>query len=606
MQPARLDDQALRFELRIRKVVFNDIKGSGYNQRILRSYLRDEMKDPTLRPKPEHDANDEITEISAYVNDLIEQTTISRFKKGEKIYEDVYAQLCHVEGRVAYVKWQEHEDEATRKMYEAVNKRMEEFRKKYYSERPLFIIENARVFNDNEDAVVFDQENAKKLKELEDQVEALKLQKAKATQQDISYEIELETTDSEDEKDREEERVRQTKDLARRKEMFEEMKRRRIEGSSSQQRNTSEHGNTPQIPIVSTQQPHPRDQIPNPNQETYTNYQGGDGNFHANGGMNSTQRSFSSHRPNTLPMYKWKISFDGNSDGEVIAFIKDVENMAKAQGTTPEELRGGIYILLKDKAKDWYRVFGHQCGPWGDFVERFKEVYLPADFNHRVDDEIRRTIQKESETFQDFCVRIEMVFMKLSYEMREDRKLDHMKHNMHHSYKTPDVAKIKTVNELREACHFVDSISDRFRAFKTNQKNEKPANMRPTNRVFAVETEDPSNNDTDEGEIPSSANSMCQERNEIADIQAATREYRLSRQHQATRNFANVKCYNCNQMGHFSSSCPRPRKVPTCSGCGVRGTSRQNCNKCAERDRSRQNRNQKGNTQSAGNQSSPQ
>jgi hypothetical protein len=301
-------------------------------------------------------------------------------------------------------------------------------------------------------------------------------------------------------------------------------------------------------------------------------------------------------------MHKWKISFDGKGDGEVIAFIKDVENMASSQGTTVEELRQGISTLLKDKAHDWYRVYGSQCGPWTDFVDRIKEEYLPADFDFQVHNEIRRTLQTEKETFQEFCVRIELVFMKLSYVIMESQKLDHIKHNMHRNYKSPEIAKIRNINELRDACRYVDSFDERLKTPEVLVQPQRPANVRQNQRVYEVETGVTVREESVEEEPPSSAESMCQQENnlqrEIQELQAQSREFRRNLQSQERRpNMSERICYNCQQPGHFANNCTRPQqaRVITCHGCGARGILRRNCRNCQQHQVSG------GNVQSAGN-----
>jgi hypothetical protein len=106
------------------------------------------------------------------------------------------------------------------------------------------------------------------------------------------------------------------------------------------------------------------------------------------------------------------------------------------------------------------------------FVERLKEEFLPADFDHRVAEEIRHTKQQENETFQEFCVRIELVFMKRLRQMTEEEKVEHIKHNMLKIYKTPDVARLRTINDLRDACRFVTAftIVSRIRSQKLRNR----------------------------------------------------------------------------------------------------------------------------------------
>ena len=287
-------------------------------------------------------------------------------------------------------------------------------------------------------------------------------------------------------------------------------------------------------------------------------------------------------------MHKWQIFFEGKSDGEVIAFLKDVENMAIAQRTTVDDVRQGISTLLRGSARDWYRVCGYQLGTWTMFVSGLKEFFLPADFDHRVDAEIRATKQNEVETFQEFCIRMELVFMKLSYEMPEFMKVEHLKHNMHNSYKTADVARLKTINELRESCRYVDSINERFRTVKPRM--EKPNFFRPQPKVFAVQNQSQENftgNQSDDEENPSSVSQIAtadENQRGIQEIQAISRDIRM-RQHEnrgLTLDLSQIKCYNCNEMGHYSNSCQRPRRIVKCSRCHAHGVTQSTCLNCRQ------------------------
>jgi Zinc knuckle len=602
MLPSRLDDVALRFELKIRDAAYEEGRDMT-NQRTLRRLIREEVADESKRPKPVLNPDDEITKAHMYFNELLEETASSSFKRSGSKFDSLYARFCHVEGRMVYMDWELKATEGTKQLCEGLVKKMEEFRVKFFADKPPYIVRTQR---DGEGIPSKEEmeKHRKDMEEMEQKLAAMKLKQAKMTQANVSLEVEFEDTLTDDEEEDIEENIREAARLRKqRDELLEEQKKVILDGQKNlREKAASEkvapengaHENVGKVTspprVTRKEDSHsqmfpvlPPNQVLNPqNQSLYANNENLDDSFRQNIRMNSTGRSSVLSKANSLPMHKWKFAFEGQADGEIIAFIKDIENMASSQGMSTEDLRRGISTLLKGKAHDWYRAYGCQCGLWSDFIMRIKEEYLPMDFNHRVNDEIRQTIQKESETFQEFCVRIELVFMKLSYTMMEEVKLDHIKHNMHRVYKTADVLKLKTIMELRDACRFVDSINDERFKKVVNQRVEKPANFKPRiNEVEMKQTED-YRQDFKEEEIPSSAASMCNEQTvqqQIQELQAATREFR--RNPPAMRPvMGNQMCYNCRQPGHYASACRLPKPEFTCYGCGARGVIRKNCGNC--------------------------
>lgn len=598
MDPSRLDNEALKFEITIRSMEYEEGK-PGNNARKLRQILRQEIKGDSRRPTPNLDCAEEGIKISGYLNNLLEKTTLSSFKTGDKDFEDVYAQLCHAEGRLTYTDWTESEE--SMKMLDELKRKAASIRQQFFKDKRPYVVEKILPppVEDDPEFSGFTTEQQAELDRISEELKLLKLQKERATQREISKLDDFETTKSEDDEadasERQQEAAEMAEIIKRRQEQqrqHQEQQRQQQELRQRQQQQENQNrilgqGSSSGVAEgpLPPNNPHPQNTprnsnpsnpiLPDPRSSAHNRFV--NDSFLPQGEFNSTE--IRHRRPASLPVHKWSMSFNGKADGEVIAFVKDVENMAISQGTSMEDLRRSISILLKGRAQDWYRVYGYQCGVWTDFVARLKEEFLPADFDHRVDEEIRRTKQFESETFQEFCVRMEMVFMKLSYEMMESMKVEHIKHNMHRSYKTPDVARLRTIRELREACRYVDSINvDRFKP--TTQRYEKPTAFRPAPKVYALQETNEEYQDTirEQEEIPSSAESLAaadELQREIQAVQAYSRELRLQRP-----ELNQVKCFNCNQMGHYSSSCPQPRRPIFCSGCRAQGVTRRSCRNC--------------------------
>ena len=579
MQPSRLDNAALKFELDIRGLTFED-GNFQKNARSLRKALREEKIDSFRRPRPILEPMQEAGEILQSFDLLTERTLVPSFKRGKKDFEDVYSQLCQLEGRTTYTNWST--TEANRKLLDSLELVFMSFRNKYFSDRSQFISVKPRI-SVEEDEEEFTENQEDELKQLERRVQQLKLLKEKKTMRVVSYEQEFDETISDDEHEANEDQIEQN---SRRN------LREALRGNVNDPSGRGSRSGVVNRPPPPTN-PH-SDNVPRNSDPFYPNpYSSAQQNAAINSsfyeqGMNQARAS-NNRRQNSLPVFKWPFHFDG----EIIAFIKDVENMAIAQLTSLDELRRGISILLKGKAQDWYRVYGYQFNSWVDIVNGLKEEFLPADFDHRVDAEIRATKQTEIETFQEFCIRIELVFMKLSHPMHESMKVEHLKHNMHRSYKTPDVARLRTIHELREACRYVDSINERGRA--AAQRIERPQNFRQVPRVYAMQENLPEEyrqpDANDEG-IPlnnAQTSAVEEQQREIQEIQAMTREIR-QRQQAGQRDFSLVKCYNCNEFGHFANTCVRPQRTLRCQGCGARGLTRAQCQNCRLQNVPEQNR----------------
>ena len=293
-------------------------------KRALIEALKAEKENPAIRPQPRLDAANEITEISAYFNELQELITISSFKGALK--GEVYARFCHVEGRLAYISWETIEYETVRSLYENIAQRVKMMRKKSFADYPPYIIEVIRKPGEEggSQQESFSEEDQEALEKARKALEELTLKRIKATNRNISYAEDLEQ-EIEDEEEIHQE--------------FEHFSNERMPLQMSNQQNTVGYHNQEihatrenEIPCINPNfiprnpfPSFPSNPIPSSNENERQNFENG-------GAHNSTQLSFGGRHNSYLPIYKWKISFDGKTDGSVISFLKDIGNMAHSQG----------------------------------------------------------------------------------------------------------------------------------------------------------------------------------------------------------------------------------------------------------------------------------
>lgn len=146
MDPYKLTEVALRHELKLRDIEYQSEKRA---QRELRLALRNEAKDASLRPRPPviedegervKAAEAEVLNISNLVFDTKEMTTLSTFPKTESVKNTVYAMLCHLEGRLAYVKMQDIRAEISKQLLSTLRAAVRDMRKEYFADRRIYVM----------------------------------------------------------------------------------------------------------------------------------------------------------------------------------------------------------------------------------------------------------------------------------------------------------------------------------------------------------------------------------------------------------------------------------------------------------------------------------
>jgi hypothetical protein len=579
MNPSKLDDDAVKYELVIRGLPYESSRAA---RALLRQRLKDEKDDPDLRPPkvPEDIVDEEVTELKLYFNlHVQEMARTSLFLKGDALVNSqVYARLCFVEGRMARISRTTIKSKGTLGVWDGMVAEVKEVRAEHFSDKPLYIIPKqitVQTTEENDDAsgeesekdensqsanvLKFTDEDRLKMEEFEKLLEEMRQRQALCEEYERSFAVPLdEESEEDDDDDDDENRVQQ------------ERENRGVDpgphppGQSKSGQQTKPRKSDPRNPFQT--------QIPSP--------------AHKNVGesshqFNSTMFPSQTFKPQTLPPHKWQISFSGENDGSVISFIRDAENMAKAQFVDLSVLCFQIQSLLKGKAANWYRVYGVKCSSWSELTAQLKEEYLPRNFGHQIMYEILGTRQSEMEKFHDFCVRMELLFMKLPHELSEDQKLSYLKDNMRDEYKYHGIESINTINELKSACSYRDSVDHRFKK-KTEIKSTKAAA-----KVFAIES---SPTDCENSWRSRTEEEDCDEEEIQQQIAALAQKLSTTGGY---RSPADV-CFNCDKKGHRHATCPEPKKQLFCYRCGKKNFHVNNCPDCAVRN-ARRNNNQSGN-----------
>lgn len=189
MQVSYLCEVALEFELKIRGFKF---EGVTLAQRLLRVLLKREKSGIEEPPNPQFDPKEEWNEANSYLGRLGEYTKLRTFRPNDLAHLCVYAQLCHLEKRISYVKWRKVEDRETRELFRELAKRVADFRALHYPSHERFIVEDEQEIPlpEQPSLRMWSDENEKMLKEVEAKLEMLKMKRLKASFEVAANEME--------------------------------------------------------------------------------------------------------------------------------------------------------------------------------------------------------------------------------------------------------------------------------------------------------------------------------------------------------------------------------------------------------------------------------
>jgi hypothetical protein len=568
MDVGKLDEEALRHELTIRKMMVDTASKARAD---LRQRLKDEKVDPSLCPTNiTEEVDQEVKEVAEYFERMVVQyTKLKNFSVDRQLRDAVYSKLCHVEGRWARIHRETIEDINNRTVFDVFEAQLIETRETFFGDRVPYIVvrrtdtDRQDSFNTSEQTDELTAEEKKELEEMKKRTDELMNKRAKARRHQVSdtHEVEEPTEEEIEEAKEEEEREKQRK--------IDEQIRQSARGSGS----GVIPGSHPPGQFSSGQNFSPLN--PDPLFPSQSNPLSS-----ANGNVAGVQSSqlplnstmFSQTRPAKIPAFpphKWSIKFSGETDGSVITFIKDAENMAISQNLDGAVLGSQISCLLKGKAADWYRAFGNRYVTWNQMVAALKDEYLPEDYDNKVDNDIISTKQREDETFHDFCVKMELLFMRRSVVLSESQKLSRLKINMRKEYKYPGVKEMKSIDELKKANHYLDSIDERF------NKQHKAA-PKPLQRVCEVQVEQTQAEDSSKQD-EAFVNDI-----ERLEQQVAALSQQFNNMNGRFRSDDNITCYCCDKKGHRAMQCPQKPSGVFCFRCmkpGVYSNTPHDCRK---------------------------
>lgn len=249
-----------------------------------------------------------------------------------------------------------------------------------------------------------------------------------------------------------------------------------------------------------------------------------------------------------IPVYKWGITFDGESSSSLLAFLDRVDELSIARHVDKADLFPSAVDLFSGKALMWFRSIRNSVNDWDSLVALLKKDFLSENYDDDLWEEIRNRQQGRNEPITIFIAQMETLFNRLSKVPSELTKVKYIKKSLLPYYvRQLALSEINTVTELHQLCRRLETASQVSNRVKTNCK------------LNLLETENASV-DTDYASHTTVDKKNHRPRND---------------------NKKSISCWNCHQPNHTYQHCTLKRNK-FCYKCGKANVTTASCPSCSE------------------------
>jgi Retrotransposon gag protein/Zinc knuckle len=241
-------------------------------------------------------------------------------------------------------------------------------------------------------------------------------------------------------------------------------------------------------------------------------------------------------------------------------FVERIETYVKSAKRNDNDSCVEMHLNLRGNALIWWRTLkrrGVNTENWKEVRQAFLETYAPT-ITGQTAHAIGQMEQRANETVNDYFGR-----------------LDQIVDEMLSTFPTPATSYVKTYEDVRNHMQkylFIGGLRENIRvevlkvtpttladALKEACKAELIL-KKQNNRIFAIEDEnnEQAETDLDDDEIMA----INRRRQRLGKRPIVRRRPGNNANPNANANANDIKCYNCNRMGHISKNCTAPRRKP--------------------------------------------
>lgn len=249
----------------------------------------------------------------------------------------------------------------------------------------------------------------------------------------------------------------------------------------------------------------------------------------------------------SVPVYKWNLKFDGIQNLSIGSFLERVEELRISRGISEKELLESAVDLFSGSALVWHRSNRQRIKSWQQMKTELRAVFQNPDYDHLLLKEILNRTQGEHENIDLYLAAMDGLYSRLTEKISEEKQLSQILKNLNNYLQ--DKLCMFNINSLEE----LRNLARRAELGRIRSATQHPP-PRP-NLVLEPDLAYTGHRRQPTSQYVSAVNSVDQ-----------PRKY-------------DRKCWNCNEEGHLSMHCEKPKKLH-CYGCGTPNIRKSDCQRC--------------------------
>ncbi|XP_036145809.1 uncharacterized protein LOC118646618 [Monomorium pharaonis] len=284
-------------------------------------------------------------------------------------------------------------------------------------------------------------------------------------------------------------------------------------------------------------------------------------------------------------MRKWNLHFSGSKNCDAEAFLTRIKEARSILPVTDADLFKCLPIFMSDAALYWVRLESENWRNWQDFETAWRVRFGDPDYQYALREEVMRRTQGEQESAADYLTRLRTLLAKMTPPWSLQEQLNFAYRNL--------LPRLRLVVQRHDFTCFrsMEELVTRMERNYAAEKCYRPP-LPPEQSLFPeLAYHAPKGKAKSPGTVAaiSTTNSGAS--------RGRTRAPRASAEIAAGSSTSNplttpsgtisaaaasndVKCWNCEKIGHRARDCTEPRRTH-CYRCGKRGYTVRTCPSCS-------------------------